>query len=75
MPKRSLGLIGNHFAKPQQLPAWIATAEQPPDMFLVSVGPAKHFVLVFLCCASIFCLATFRLRSKNQAMYGRFARA
>eukprot|EP00971_Amphidinium_carterae_P162452 3220456-Amphidinium_carterae.1 len=44
-------------------------------MFLVSEGPAKHFVMVFLCCACIFCLATLRLKSANPALYGRFARA
>eukprot|EP00971_Amphidinium_carterae_P119098 2359417-Amphidinium_carterae.1 len=33
-PRASLALIGNHFAKPRQVPAWIATAEQPSDMFL-----------------------------------------
>eukprot|EP00971_Amphidinium_carterae_P269597 5348200-Amphidinium_carterae.1 len=44
-------------------------------MFLVSEGPAKHFVMVFLGCACIFCLATLRLKSANPAMHGRFARA
>eukprot|EP00971_Amphidinium_carterae_P096587 1911681-Amphidinium_carterae.1 len=74
-PNASLALIGNHFAKPRLLPAWITTAEQPAGMFLVSEGPAKHFVMVFLGCACIFCLATFRLKSANEVMYGRFARA
>eukprot|EP00971_Amphidinium_carterae_P154750 3068161-Amphidinium_carterae.1 len=33
------------------------------------------FVMTFLGCACIFCLATFRLKIINQVMYGRFARA
>eukprot|EP00971_Amphidinium_carterae_P191205 3794551-Amphidinium_carterae.1 len=74
-PKASLALIGNHFAKPRQLPTWITTAEQPSDMFLVSNGPGKKFVMMSLGCACIFCLATFRLKIANPAMYGRFARA
>eukprot|EP00971_Amphidinium_carterae_P286361 5685611-Amphidinium_carterae.1 len=72
-PKASLALIGNHFAKPRQLPAWITTAEQPADMFLVSNGQVKKFVMTSLGCACIFCLATFRIKSANPAMYGRFA--
>eukprot|EP00971_Amphidinium_carterae_P243033 4825809-Amphidinium_carterae.1 len=72
-PKASLALIGNRFARPRQLPAWITAAEQPSDMFLVSEGPGKHFVLMLFGCACIFGLATFRLKSTNQAMYGRFA--
>eukprot|EP00971_Amphidinium_carterae_P046046 906013-Amphidinium_carterae.1 len=71
----SLALIGNHFARPRHLPAWITSAEQPADMFLASEGPGKHLVMVFLGCACIFCLATFQLKSTNEVMYGRFARA
>eukprot|EP00971_Amphidinium_carterae_P323478 6428493-Amphidinium_carterae.1 len=74
-PKASLALIGNHFAKPRQLPTWINATEQPADMFLVSNAQGKKFVTVSLCCACIFCLATFRVKSANPAMYGRFARA
>eukprot|EP00971_Amphidinium_carterae_P029493 580766-Amphidinium_carterae.1 len=74
-PKRSLALIGNHFAKPRQLPAWITTAEQASDMFLVSEGPGKMFVLTFLCGACIFCLVALRLKGANKVMHGRFAHA
>eukprot|EP00971_Amphidinium_carterae_P255839 5079648-Amphidinium_carterae.1 len=37
----SLALIGNHFAKPRQLPAWISRAERPSDMFCTSNEPGK----------------------------------
>eukprot|EP00971_Amphidinium_carterae_P335008 6470634-Amphidinium_carterae.1 len=74
-PKRSLALIGNHFAKPLRVPAWITTAEQPSDMFCVSEEQCKRFVMTFLCGACIFCLATFGFKSTNEVMYGRFARA
>eukprot|EP00971_Amphidinium_carterae_P249467 4951782-Amphidinium_carterae.1 len=30
-PSISLALIGNHFAKPKYLPAWLSPHEQPPD--------------------------------------------
>eukprot|EP00971_Amphidinium_carterae_P284353 5645461-Amphidinium_carterae.1 len=49
--------------------------ERPADMFCISNGQSKQFVMTFLGCACIFCLATFRLKSTNEAMYGRFARA
>eukprot|EP00971_Amphidinium_carterae_P287701 5711814-Amphidinium_carterae.1 len=74
-PKPSLALIGNYFTAPRTLPAWITTAEQPADMFLVSNGQGNKFVMMLLGCASIFCLATLGLNSTNQVMYGRFARA
>eukprot|EP00971_Amphidinium_carterae_P204994 4068508-Amphidinium_carterae.1 len=76
-PKRSLALIGNHFTKPRVLPAWITTAERPSDMFCVSEGQGKKFVMTFLCGACIFCLSTLMLRltSTNKVTYGRFARA
>eukprot|EP00971_Amphidinium_carterae_P065679 1301791-Amphidinium_carterae.1 len=51
------------------------TAEQPADMFLVSEQHGKTFVMTFLGCACIFCLATFRMKSTSPVMYGRFARA
>eukprot|EP00971_Amphidinium_carterae_P260379 5166010-Amphidinium_carterae.1 len=44
-------------------------------MFLVSNGQGKMFVMMSFGCACIFCLATFRLKSGNRAMHGRFARA
>eukprot|EP00971_Amphidinium_carterae_P099171 1961282-Amphidinium_carterae.1 len=44
-------------------------------MFLVSEWQGKKFLLVFLGCACIFCLATFGMKSTNPVMYGRFARA
>eukprot|EP00971_Amphidinium_carterae_P066179 1310845-Amphidinium_carterae.1 len=74
-PKSSLVLIGNHFAKPRQLPAWITTAEQPSNMFLVAEGQGKRFLMIFLGCACIFCLAALRLKITNQVMHGRFAHA
>eukprot|EP00971_Amphidinium_carterae_P208438 4135614-Amphidinium_carterae.1 len=74
-PKASLALIGNHFAKPRELPAWITTAERPSDMFCVSEAHTKHFVMIFLGGVCIFCLATLRLNCTKQVMYGRFARA
>eukprot|EP00971_Amphidinium_carterae_P080635 1595372-Amphidinium_carterae.1 len=42
-------------------------------MFLVSNGQGKKFVMILLGCACIFCLAMFRMKSANPAMYGRFA--
>eukprot|EP00971_Amphidinium_carterae_P012401 244166-Amphidinium_carterae.1 len=42
---------------------------------MVSEQQAKVFVMTFLCGACIFCLATFRLKSTNEVMYGRFARS
>eukprot|EP00971_Amphidinium_carterae_P064050 1267787-Amphidinium_carterae.1 len=54
------------------------TAEQPAQMFLVSERQGKKFALLFLGCACIFCLgslATFRMKSTNPVMHGRFARA
>eukprot|EP00971_Amphidinium_carterae_P281844 5594731-Amphidinium_carterae.1 len=49
--------------------------ERPADMFCISNGQSKHFVMTLLGCACIFCLATLRLKSTNEVMYGRFARA
>eukprot|EP00971_Amphidinium_carterae_P024322 480098-Amphidinium_carterae.1 len=72
-PKASLALIGNRFAKPRQLPAWITTAEQPSDMFLVSEEQGKKFLMMFLGCACIFYLATFRLKGTSEVMSGRCA--
>eukprot|EP00971_Amphidinium_carterae_P043526 856470-Amphidinium_carterae.1 len=37
----SLALIGNRFAQPQRIPAWITAAEQPSDMFCVSNRQGK----------------------------------
>eukprot|EP00971_Amphidinium_carterae_P343677 6483589-Amphidinium_carterae.1 len=74
-PKDSLALIGNHFAKPRRIPAWIMAAEQPADMFCVSEEQGKKFVMMLLGSACIFCLATLRLKSVARLMYGRFARA
>eukprot|EP00971_Amphidinium_carterae_P291584 5788398-Amphidinium_carterae.1 len=56
--KESLALIGNHFAKPRQLPPWITTAEQPSDMFCVSESQGKNFGKIFLGCACIFSFAS-----------------
>eukprot|EP00971_Amphidinium_carterae_P051168 1007602-Amphidinium_carterae.1 len=55
----SLALIGNHFAKPRQLPAWITRAEQPSDMFCTSNEQGKQFLMFFMCGACIFMLAAF----------------
>eukprot|EP00971_Amphidinium_carterae_P117849 2334638-Amphidinium_carterae.1 len=51
------------------------TAEKPADMFLVSNGQGKNFLMISIGCACIFFLATFRMKRANPAMYGRFANA
>eukprot|EP00971_Amphidinium_carterae_P024548 483929-Amphidinium_carterae.1 len=76
-PKASLALIGNHFTKPRHLPAWIRTTERPSDMFCVSNGQGKSFIMLLSCGAgSCFLLSTvLQLARKTLPMYRKFARA
>eukprot|EP00971_Amphidinium_carterae_P128215 2540031-Amphidinium_carterae.1 len=52
-PLISLALIGNRFAKPNHLPAWISTHEQPPDMFCASNNQGESVADIFMCGACI----------------------
>eukprot|EP00971_Amphidinium_carterae_P074405 1470387-Amphidinium_carterae.2 len=71
----SLSLIGNHFAQPRRVPAWIMPTEQPTDMFCISNGQGKRFIMLLFCGGCCFVLAAIQLRRKALSMYGAFARA
>eukprot|EP00971_Amphidinium_carterae_P242563 4816082-Amphidinium_carterae.1 len=73
----SLGLIGNHFTHPRQLPAWITSAERPADMFCVSNRHLRQFVIFVTCSACIFSLAALVSIRRLQANHtnGPFAPA
>eukprot|EP00971_Amphidinium_carterae_P188214 3735946-Amphidinium_carterae.1 len=61
----SLVLIGNHFARPKQVPPWITTAERPVDMFCVSNKPSEGLVVLLMCGACLFLIAFTWIRSHN----------
>eukprot|EP00971_Amphidinium_carterae_P333923 6468947-Amphidinium_carterae.1 len=67
----SIALIGNHFAHPQHLPAWITTAEQPSDMFCVSNEQGKRSIVLLTCGVCLLCLAAFKLKRSTPLMLAR----
>eukprot|EP00971_Amphidinium_carterae_P048531 956551-Amphidinium_carterae.1 len=71
----SLALIGNHFAQPRQVPAWIMPIEQPTDMFCVSNEQSKRFILLLFSGGCFFILAAIQLKRKVLPTRGKFARA
>eukprot|EP00971_Amphidinium_carterae_P151813 3009109-Amphidinium_carterae.1 len=75
-PKASLALIGNHFTRPQHLPAWITTAERPSDMFCVSNQQGKGFILLLVCGGCFFLLSAVLLLTRQASpIDGKFALA
>eukprot|EP00971_Amphidinium_carterae_P289374 5745411-Amphidinium_carterae.1 len=70
-------LIGNHFAQPQHVPAWIMPAEQPTEMFCVSNRKSKHFIMILLGggCFFMFSAIAMQLERRAVPMYGEYARA
>eukprot|EP00971_Amphidinium_carterae_P032460 639342-Amphidinium_carterae.1 len=71
----SIALIGNRFARPQEIPAWIMPAEQPTNMFCVSNRRGKCFMLLLLGGGSVFMLTAIPLKGKTLPMHGEFVRA
>eukprot|EP00971_Amphidinium_carterae_P223870 4442217-Amphidinium_carterae.1 len=70
----SLALIGNHFAQPQRVPAWIMPAEQPTQMFCMSNRQSTHFIILLFSGGCCFFLAMSLGKRKNFPMQGVLAR-
>eukprot|EP00971_Amphidinium_carterae_P276612 5489321-Amphidinium_carterae.1 len=60
----SLSLIGNHFAQPRVVPAWIMQTEQPTEMFCRSNWQGKQFILLLCGGSSFLMLAVIQLKRK-----------
>eukprot|EP00971_Amphidinium_carterae_P121153 2399657-Amphidinium_carterae.1 len=71
----SLSLIGNHFARPRHVPAWIMPAEQPTDMFCRSNEQGKNFIMLLLFGCCCFLLALSQVKRKALPMAEDIARA
>eukprot|EP00971_Amphidinium_carterae_P128477 2544956-Amphidinium_carterae.1 len=72
----SLALMGNHFAQPRHVPAWIMPAEQPTGMFCVSNHQSKRFIALLCCGGCCFLMAVVQAKkSTNLPMDGRLQRA
>eukprot|EP00971_Amphidinium_carterae_P042076 826465-Amphidinium_carterae.1 len=68
-----LSLIGNHFALPRHVPAWIMPAEQPTDMFCRSNQQSTRFIMLLSCGCCCFVVAAIQLKRQVLPMYGEFA--